>query len=129
MSLVTVHTVTVNGQPDNKLVALNAAMISLLRTEPSGAHFTFTPTAGKEFQYYIRETEAFVLSAIHQGVDFNLTLNTTGGSVTLNTADIIMAYKHPSKDRIWVQYVFGGNTQLLVAKYRLYEFILLVNTD
>ena len=127
MSLVTLYTVTVNNQPDNRLVALNVGMISQIQEKEGRAYFKFTPKAGREYWYFVREDMSFVLSAIHEVAAFNLTLDTTGGDVTLSTDDIVMAYLHPSKDRIWVQYIYSGNVQTMVAKYRIDEFIKLVN--
>ena len=129
MSLVTVHTISVNKQPDDKLVALNTSMISQLQEAEGHAYFKFAPKANRAFWYLVKEDMAFVLSAIHDTTAFDITLSTTGGNVTLSTDDIVMAYLHPSEDRIWVQYNYSGNIQLLVAKYRLDDFIKLVNTQ
>ena len=129
MSLITVHTISVNKQPDDKLVALNTSMISQLQEAEGHAYFKFAPKANRAFWYLVKEDMAFVLSAIHDTTAFDITLSTTGGNVTLSTDDIVMAYLHPSEDRIWVQYNYSGNIQLLVAKYRLDDFVKLVNAE
>ena len=129
MSLITVNTVEINNQSNNKLVALNAGMISFLKRKESGSYFKFTPKTGREFWYFVREEESFILSAIHENTSFTLSLSTTAGSVTLNTENIIMAYRHPSEDRIWVRYISNNDILLLIAKYRLDDFVGMVNAE
>jgi len=129
MSLITVNTISVNKQPDNKLVALNVSMISQLQETEGHAYFKFAQKANREFWYLVKENMAFVLSAIHDTTAFDITFLTTGGNVTLNTANIIMAYLHPSQDRIYVQYAVSGNIRLLTAKYRLDAFVKIVNAQ
>jgi hypothetical protein len=129
MGLVTVNTIEIDGQPRKKLQALNSSMISQLDESDGHASFTFTPFSGRRFNYLIKEDKAYILSAIRNTTDFNVTFNKFSGTQTINTANISMIYDHPSNDRSYVEYISGGNTTLTVVTHRMLDVVNLINTS
>ncbi len=127
MSLVTVHTIQVDGQDNRGLVALNTEKISVLSEVDGKAHFQFSPFEGRIHEYLVAESESHILNAPVQYDSSTITFTTVGGSLTVTGPNVLRVYPHDSKDRTYMVVLSGTTIDVHVIKGTMLEVVWEVN--
>ena len=127
MSLVTVHTIQINGQDSARLIALNTKKIDQIEDREGKTYFRFEPFSPRVETYLIEEPIDHILNAPAQSGNTTLTLATTAGSLSILKDNILKAYPHQSSDRCFIETLTGTDIGVSVVKDRLEHVVEQVN--
>ena len=128
MSLVTIHTLEINGIPAPSFISINTGKITQVEDRSGKAFLRFSPFTGREETFLIEEPVEHIFNAPVQTESTTLSFATTEGSLSVEKSNILKVYPTDYADRVYMAIVSGTEIIVYTIKSRWWDVVAAVNT-